>query len=509
MSNTNTSHLLQNAPQRRGVSIAKPRFRFAPSPTGYLHIGSLRQIIFNYLAAKQMNGKFFLRVEDTDQKREVPGAVQALLDIIKWLGIEFDEGPGLGGDYGSYIQSERQEIYDEYKKIILEKGAAYPCFCSEERLTEMRAEQAAKKQAPRYDRYCRNLSSEEAAKRINDGEPYVIRQKMPLDGEIKVNDYLRGEIVFKAADIDDQILIKASGIPTYQFASVVDDHLMETSHVLRGEEWIPSLPKNILLYEAFGWEPPIFAHIPVTLNKGGGGKLSKRQGDVSVESYRANGYLREALINFNVLQGWHPKGDNEILTLKEMEEQFRLEDMGASPSVFDIEKLDFFNGYYIRQKNIDELYQLCLPFLSENVALTDKAHKKEEGFLKKVIQVEQERLKKLSEIVEKTRYFFLDALDFSTELLLWKKLTLPEIKKNLEDIVAVLGQIPDTDWNQTKLNEILFSFIQESGAKVGDYLWPLRVSLSGEKASPGPYEIAEILGKKDTLERVQKVIGRI
>lgn len=319
----------------------KIRFRFAPSPTGFLHIGNLRTALFGFLLAKSQGGDFLLRLEDTDQKREVSGALESLLKVTKFLGIEFDEGPGLGGNFGPYIQTERLSIYKEHIEKLLKEGKAYRCFCSEERLTEMRETQIASKKAPGYDRFCRDLSSSESEKRALSGESFVIRQKMPLEGEVKVFDELRGEIVFQAKDLDDQVLIKSNGIPTYQFASVVDDHLMEISHVTRGDEWLASFPKNILLYKAFDWENPKFIHLPLLLNKTGG-KLSKRQGDVFVEEYIAKGYLKEALLNFCALLGWHPKNDQEILSLEELKKEFSLEGLGSSPAIFDPEKLDYF-----------------------------------------------------------------------------------------------------------------------------------------------------------------------
>ena len=340
------------------------RTRFAPSPTGYLHIGSLRTALFAYLAAKTQNGKFILRIEDTDQKRYVAGAVEKIIEILDWVGLKFDEGPHTGGEYGPYIQSQRKEIYDEYVKTLLEKGEGYYCFCSPERLEAMRAEQTARKLPPRYDRTCRHLSKAEVDKKLKAGGQAVIRQKMPISGEVIVHDELRGDIKFKAEDLEDHVLIKSDNMPTYHFALVVDDYLMKITDVIRGEEWLPSFPKNILLYRSFGWQPPKFYHLPLTLNKGGG-KLSKRQGDVAVEDYKKKGYLPEALINFSALLGWHPANDNEIFSLVDLEKEFKVEDLGTSPAVFDLEKLDYLNGYYIRHKPIDDLTLLCIPYLAE------------------------------------------------------------------------------------------------------------------------------------------------
>ena len=283
--------------------MSKVRTRFGPSPTGFLHIGGLRTVLFDFLFTKSQGGKLILRIEDTDQKREVEGAAEKLIDILSWVGIKFDEGLNIGGKYGPYIQSQRLDIYKKHIEELLKLNGAYQCFCTPERLTKMREDQQKKKLPPKYDRACRDLSEDEVNKKIKAGEKFVIRQKLPLEGEIKVYDKLKGEIKFKAKDLDDHVLIKSSGIPTYQFANVVDDHEMEITHVLRGDEWIASFPKNILLYEAFGWKPPKFIHLPLVLDKNGG-KLSKRQGDVAVEYFREKGYLPEALINFCALLGW-------------------------------------------------------------------------------------------------------------------------------------------------------------------------------------------------------------
>ena len=474
----------------------KPRLRFAPSPTGFLHIGNFRSALFGYLLAKSLNGSFSLRIEDTDQKREVEGAVDSLLKIMKTMGVEFDEGPHIGGKYGPYIQTQRLDIYKKYAAQLLKEGKAYHCFCSEERLAEMRTAQEAKKEAPRYDRRCRNLSSAEADARIKAGEKFVIRQKMPLDGEVKVYDALRGEIVFKAADLDDQVLIKSDGIPTYQFANVVDDHLMKITHVTRGDEWLGSFPKNILLYQDFGWTPPQFIHMPLILNKIGGGKLSKRKGDVFVEDYLAKGYLPAALINFCVLLGWHPKSDKEIWTLAELKKEFSLAGMGASPAVFDTEKLDYYNSHYIREKSVATLTDLCLPYLK--AAGRDTSDQKQ---IEKFVALAQDRLKTLSEISVATDFLF--ALpEYAPELLCWKTLTLDNAKANLAKLKPELEKIGAGDWNKTYLETTIMNWIKETEGKNGDYLWPLRVALTGLKNSPGPFEVADALGKEESLRRI-------
>lgn len=523
----------------------KIRLRFAPSPTGFLHLGSLRAALFGYLLAKSLGGKFILRIEDTDQKREVKGATESLIKVLKTLGIEFDEGPGfdkldkkdglgldkktglgfdldLGGKYGPYIQTERLEIYKKYADQLLKEGKAYRCFCSAERLTEMRAAQEANKQAPRYDGLCRGLSAEESERRATGGQPFVIRQKMPLDGEVIVHDELRGDIKFKAADLDDQVLMKSDGVPTYQLASVIDDHLMKISHVTRGDEWLPSYPKNFLLYQAFGWTAPKFIHLPLILNKEGG-KLSKRKGDVFVEDYLAKGYLPEALVNFCALLGWHPKNDKEIWSLKELKKEFSLAGLGTSPAIFDLEKLDYYNGYYIRQKPLEELAALCRPYLEaggqENGGIKEQTNgnisnepknvndeiKNDPIRLEKFVALARDRMKKLSDVTELTSFLF--ALpDYAPELLCWKTLTPDNARANLRELMSELEKIGADKWTKDNLEKTIMAWLKDGGRKNGDYLWPLRVALTGLKTSPGPFEVADALGREESLRRVEVII---
>jgi len=475
----------------------KIRLRFAPSPTGFLHIGSLRAALFGYLLAKSWKGKFLLRIEDTDQKREVEGAADKLVEVLKKVGITFDEGPHIGGKYGPYIQTERQAIYDKYAERLIASGQAYRCFCSEDRLTEMRSQQEAAKQPPRYDRLCRHLSPEESKKRAESGESFVVRQMMPLEGEVVVHDEIRGDVRFLASDLDDHVLIKSSGIPTYQFANVVDDHLMEISHVTRAVEWLPSFPKNILLYQAFGWTPPKFIHMPLILNKEGGGKLSKRRGDVFVEDYLTKGYLPEALINFCVLLGWHPKSNQELWTLKELENSFNLEGMGASPAIFDTDKLDFFNAHYLRQKDNSQLANLCYPYLKE-AGLEVKNGEQ----LEKFVALAKDRLKKLSDIGEISAYLF-KLPDYDISALKWKKITLEESLNCLNELFNYLNDITLKDWQKDKLENNILVWIKEKGKANGDYLWPLRYALTGQQYSPGPFEVADALGREESLKRIQ------
>lgn len=485
------------------------RLRFAPSPTGEIHIGTLRTALFNYIITKKLGGTLVLRIEDTDEKREIEGSKDRLIEVMSDLGIEFDEGPHVGGDFGPYVQSERKEIYKKHYNTLLEQGSAYRCFCSPERLDLVRLEQQAKKQAPRYNKHCRDLNSEEIEKRVSAGEGYVIRQKMPADGIIKVHDRLRGDIEFKAAELDDHVLVKASGMPTYQFANVVDDHLMKIDMVVRGEEWIPSLPKNIALYGEFGWDVPEYVHLPLMLNKNGG-KLSKRQGDVAVEDFLKKGYLPDAIINFCALQGWHPKEEGkEVYSIKEAIKKFNIDDIGTSGAVMDTEKLDYLNGYYIRQLSIEEFYEKTKSYLSENINLTSDESRRSEGFVKKVIKLEQERIKKLSDISEVTRLFFVDELDYEKELLLWKKMTSEEAKQSLTELLGVLDKISPENWTKENIEEVVVAYIKSKDAKVGNYLWPMRASLTGATASPGPFEVAEALGSSECLKRITSGIKRL
>lgn len=475
------------------------RLRFAPSPTGFLHIGNLRTALFGFLISQNLKGKFILRIEDTDRKREVEGAVEKLIDIVSWIGIKFDEGPLIGGDYGPYIQTQRLDIYKKYYEQLLAEGKAYRCFCSEERLDKMREEQSLAKLPPRYDRACRDLSEEESLKRALAGEKFVIRQKLPLDGEIKVCDELRGEIVFKLSDLDDQVLIKSNGIPTYQFASVVDDHLMKISHVTRGDEWLASFPKNILLYQAFNWTAPKFIHLPLLLNKGGG-KLSKRQGDVFVENYREKGYLKEAIINFSALLGWHPKSDQEILSLDEIIEMFSIKSIGSSPAIFDVDKLDYFNAYYLRKKTVSELIILAKNDL-------EKAGLESQGdFLEKAVFLAKDRIKKVSDLPELISFLFKKPVA-DESLIIWKNISLETAKNNLREVFDFMLTL--NSWEKEDLEREVLKWIKENkDGRNGDYLWPLRTALSGLKNSPNPFEIAWVLGREESKKRVTDVLSK-
>ncbi len=485
------------------------RVRFAPSPTGYLHVGGLRTALYNYLFAKKHGGSFVLRIEDTDQKRLVEDATEKLLDT---LGMFFEWGEGVMqiqneklkmknvGEFGPYVQSERLEIYKKYADELIEKKKAYRCFCSAERLDEVRKEQESRKEPTRYDGRCRELSKEEVAGRLKENAPHVVRFRVEGTGEITFDDIVRGKVSFARKTIDDQVLLKSDGFPTYHLANVVDDHLMGITHVIRGEEWLPSTPKHILLYEAFGWDIPQFAHLPLLLNPDRS-KLSKRQGDVAVEDYLGKGYLPEALLNFVALLGWNP-GDGktqEIFSLDELVDAFDLEHVHKGGAVFDVKKLDWLNAQYIKKLSLDDFLTKTLPFLEKKSWFEDvDPMRKESEYVQRVFVIEQERLQKLSDVGEAVKFLFLEPV-IDPALLPWKKNTPEETSLALEKMRTAIADIPEGEWERGKLEKIL---LETAGEKRGDFLWPLRVALSGERQSSPPFEIAWVIGKTATLKRI-------
>jgi glutamyl-tRNA synthetase len=495
------------------IDAKKTRVRFAPSPTGYMHVGNFRTALYTYLFAKKNAGEFLLRIEDTDQKRFVQDALEKLLKIIDWAGFEYSEGVYLEegkiiqkGDCGPYIQSERLEIYKKYAQQLTEYGTAYYCFCSEGKLEEMRAKQTANKQAPMYDRTCLGLAKEEIQQKIDSGEKYVIRQKIRVEGVTSYKDLIRGEIEFRNELLDDQILLKSDGYPTYNFANVVDDHLMGISHIFRGEEYVSSTPKYIQLYQSFGWSVPQFVHLPLLLNPDKT-KLSKRQGDVAVEDYIKKGYLKEAIINFVALLGWNPGAGEtqEIFSLDELVEKFDLEKVHKAGAVFDLKKLDWINAEYIKKLSIGELYQKALPFFEQKEFYQNASiEKKSPEFLKKVLTVERDRLAKLNEVGENNQFFFSTNLHYDKTLLRWKEMSDDDLKKTLEKSKEVLENISDENWTRENLEKNL---MDAAGEKRGDLLWPLRATLTGAQKSPSPFEVAWILGKKESLRRIDDAIS--
>ncbi len=467
------------------------RTRFAPSPTGYMHIGGLRTALFNYLITKKNKGTFYLRIEDTDRERHVEKATDHLLEVLRWAGIEPDEGID-----PKYIQSERLEIYKEHAEKLIDSGHAYRCFCTKERLDEMRQEQSKRKQPPMYDRTCANIPKEESAERTAK-EPYVIRFLVPRGEKIEFRDEIRGKVEFATNTVDDQVLMKSDSFPTYHLAHVVDDHLMKTDVVIRGEEWLPSLPKHLLLFRAFGWEPPKYAHVPLLLAKGGG-KLSKRTGDVSVESFIEKGYLPEAMINFIALLGWNPGTEQEIFSLEELITAFSLDRVQKGGAIFDTRKLDWLQGQWIRKMSVDDFADRIRPLVSEKYPDAEK----DDAFEGKAKLI-QDRITFFREALEMMSYFYeepkVDIDLFANEKQKIKKEDLPKI---FEILTATLEGIDEKDWNEETLKEKLFEAAEKSGFKRGQILWPLRAALTGLPYSPGAFEVAGVFGRKMCLERL-------
>jgi glutamyl-tRNA synthetase len=485
------------------------RVRYAPSPTGEPHLGVLRTAIFDYLFAKANNGVFIVRQEDTDQARSVPGSFERILESLNWLGTPPDEGMMLTedgqltekGDFGPYTQSKRLDIYKKYSDQLIEAGKAYRCFCTSERLEQMRADQQAQKLPPRYDRHCRNLTPEESLYRS--AEKHVVRQAMPLEGTIVVKDLLRGDIEFQAADMDDHVLLKTDGFPTYQLANVVDDHLMEITHVLRGEEWISSGPKNVLLYQSFGWEPPVWVHLPLVLGPDKA-KLSKRHGAEPVLSYRDRGYLPEAILNVLAFIGWSPGTEEEFFTKNELIQHFKLEKAQKAAAVFNLERLDFVNGWYIRHLAVGDVAEHMQPYLDKAGITIADPH-----YLLTVARILQERLKHFDETVEVSWFFFKrpEVTDELRQLTIPKKGDAETTHRILGEVVDFLSGLAEGQWKLDILQELLYSFTESHHYKNMEVLWPIRAALTGVQASPGTFEMLIILGKEESLERLRAVLS--
>ncbi len=479
----------------------KVRTRFAPSPTGYMHIGNLRTALYTYLIAKKNDGDFILRIEDTDQERYVEGAVDIIYNTLKKAGLNWDEGPDIGGPVGPYVQSERMGMFKEYAQQLVESGHAYYCFCDKERLEELHSIQEASHIPPMYDRHCRNLSKEEIQEKLDSGIPYVIRQKMPLDGTTTFHDEVYGDITVENSVLDDQILIKTDGMPTYNFANVVDDHLMGISHVVRGNEYLSSAPKYNLLYKAFGWEVPVYVHCSPVM-KDATHKLSKRNGDASFEDLIAKGYLTEAVVNFIALLGWAPKGEQEIFTLDELAQEFDINGISKSPAIFDPVKLKAINGAYIRKLSLDEFLADATPYIRETC-------KREDADIRLLAEVLQPRCDIFTDIPEQVD--FVDSLpDYDLEMYCHKKM-----KTNKENSLDALKQILPVlegleDWTVEGIHSSMFSLIEKLGVKNGLILWPLRVAVSGKQFTPGGgIELCRIIGKADTISRIKVGIERL
>lgn len=479
--------------------------RFAPSPTGYLHVGGLRTALYCYLFARKNKGKFILRIEDTDQERYVEGAIENLIKTLSWIGLEYDEGP--------YIQSKRKDIYKKYADILIESGHAYRCFCAKERLEEMRNKQTQRHEAPMYDRKCLDLPKSETEAKIAAGESFVVRQKIPYK-VIKFRDLIRGNVQFDGKTIDDQVLVKSDGFPTYHLANIIDDHLMEITHVIRGEEWLPSTPKHIALYEAFGWNQPQFAHLPLLLNEDRT-KLSKRQGHVAVEEYILAGYTKEAIINFVAFLGWNPGGgeEKEIFTLKELIEAFSLEKVHKAGAIFNIEKLDWFNWRWQKENFLQEVKNLSLEERGEKLLqkceqyLNEEVKKDKTKLINALLTIEEKILKNPKETLSNISFYY-NLPAYNKELLTHQKMgvnfemAVSSLRESQKDLSAL------EDWStQESLKQTLIKTVERLGVKNGQIFWPLRVALTGLEFSPGVFETAWVLKKEETLSRINLAIN--
>lgn len=485
--------------KKKPTSSKKIRLRFPPSPTGPLHIGNARTILFNYLFAKQQGGETVLRIEDTDKERSKLEWVQNIIDELHWLGLTWDEGPDIGGNYGPYKQSQRLDIYEKYLRQLLTEKKAYYCDCTPEELEAKRQDQQARGVAPKYDGKCRDKNKTSG----------VIRFKV-ANKKVSFTDVIRGKVEFDMGLLGDIVIAKDLQTPLYHFAVVIDDQEMQISHIIRGEDHLSNTPKQILIQEALGFYHPTYAHVPLMLNADKS-KMSKRAGDVAVSDYHKNGYLPEALINFMALLGWNPGTEKEIFSLEQLVKEFSLEKVQKSSAIFNVQKLDSINGHYIREKSAKTLAKLCLPYLKEAGLLSDQFS---EQYIEKVVEVSKNRMKKLSDIVELANFFFTDELQYDKKLLTWQKMGEGEVKESLETSSKILSDIKS--WNIESLEKALMdgatAFNKEKGypeKNRGYLLWPLRAALSGKENSPSPFEIGEILGKEKTLQRLEQAIAKL
>jgi glutamyl-tRNA synthetase len=466
-----------------------------------MHIGNLRTALYAYLIAKSRGGEFILRIEDTDRERYVEGAVDMIYSTLRETGLVWDEGPDIGGGCGPYIQSERRELYQRYARELVEKGGAYYCFCDKARIDEARARQEAQKLTPKYDGHCDGLSKDEVEKRLAAGVPYVIRQRMPKSGTTSFDDVIFGTITVENESLDDGILLKSDGLPTYNFANVVDDHLMHITHVVRGSEYLSSTPKYNLLYGAFGWEVPAYIHCSPVM-RDHSRKLSKREGDASYEDFIKKGYLKEAVLNYIALLGWSPQGEREKFTLEELVEAFDVKGISKSPAIFDEAKLAWLNGEYIRELPPEQFHSLALPFIA--LAVKNKA-----ADTLKISALLQKRCERLSDIPEQVDFF--DAVpEYDTELYTHKKMkTDPQTSKTaLNAILPVLEHL--SEWSQEAVHDALIALAEQSGVKNGQLMYPLRIALSGKAVTPGGgVELAVILGREETLSRLNAAIEKL
>ncbi|BCR19322.1 Glutamate--tRNA ligase [Borrelia miyamotoi] len=476
------------------------RVRYAPSPTGLQHIGGIRTALFNYFFSKSCGGKFLLRIEDTDQTRYFKEAEEDLYQSLKWLGIDFDEGPTCGGPYGPYVQSKRTEVYQKYAKKLVASNHAYYCYCTPERLERIRKIQIVNKMSTGYDRHCRNLSESEIKDALSLGISPVIRFKIPLDGETYFNDILLGKVTWANKDINpDPVILKSDGLPTYHLANVVDDHLMKVSHVLRAQEWLSSGSLHVLLYNAFGWVPPIYCHLPMVMGSDGQ-KLSKRHGATALKQFINDGYLPEAIINYITLLGWSYDDKSEFFTKKELQKLFSIDRINKSPAIFDYHKLDFFNSYYIRKKEDGELAKFLIPFLQEAGYLKEDVNYYDEQKLILLIPLIKPRIRKLSEAVTMLKFFYEDIKTWSLDEFLGNKKTAGDIYLLLEKIKPILEGFETRILSENE--KIFYDFANANNLKIGEVLLPIRIAVLGSKVSSPLFESLKLLGKVKVFDRI-------
>lgn len=472
------------------------RVRFAPSPTGFLHVGGLRTALYNYCFARAHEGRFILRIEDTDRARFVPGAVEDIVESLRWAGIEHDEGPGIGGAYGPYFQSERLEVYRSAVDSLIASGDAYPCFCNEDRLYAMREQLKMRGLSTKYDRACLGIPAREAEARRAGGEPHVVRLRVPDEPSVKVDDLVRGEVEISSEILDDQVLLKSDGFPTYHLANVVDDHAMEITHVIRGEEWLPSTPKHILLYRFLGWEPPRFAHLPLLLGTDRS-KLSKRQAEVAVNDYRRHGYFPEALVNFVAFLGWNPGDEREIFSLDELVREFRIERVNKSGAIFNLEKLHWFNQQYMQRRPVQTTIRELRPILEDR-----GWGGVEEQTIEGIVRLMRERVTFTAEIPERAPWFFVDPPDYEEATV--KKRWKPESPTLLRAALVDLERIDP--FEAAAIEEAVARVAERSGVGKADLIHPLRLATTGVGGGPGLYELMEVLGRERCLRRIARAL---
>jgi len=483
------------------TAIDRPvRVRIAPSPTGYPHIGTFRTFLFNWLFARKHGGKFVIRIEDTDRERLIPDAVEALVEAVKWFGLDWDEGPRVGGDFGPYVQSERLPIYHEHLERLLAEGKAYRCYCSPERLQALREEQQARKEPPGYDRLCRNLKAEERAEREASGAPSVVRFAVPLEGSTTFQDVIHGDVTWENRVLDDFIILKSDGYPTYHLAHLVDDHLMEISHVLRGDEWISSTPRHVLLYQAFGWTPPVFAHLPAILGPDRK-KLSKRHGPTGIAAFQEAGYLPEAMLNYLALCGWSSGDDDEVLSLNELVKRFTLDRVNKTGAIFDHAKLDWFNGIYMRSLTPSDLAKRIRPFLGSLAEGVD------ETYLTQVAALIQDRLRTLSDAPELSEFFLSDELEYDAALLVRPGTTAETTREALVRAEALASQV--TPFEYQVLEAAYRELATELGLKTNQLFMSIRVACTGRTATPPLFETMEVLGRDRVVRRLHAAVERL